>query len=56
MINIFSQNFVVYLGGGALYRDGTNEIVSKNRKCIRPTYEPFWKKSNDVRNKVETRA
>ena len=56
MVKNFSQKYVVYYRGGAWYRDGTNEIVSKNRKCIRPTYEPFWKKSNDVRNKVETRA
>ena len=56
MINIFSQNFVVYHGCGALYHHGTNKIVSKNRKCIRPTYEPCWKKPNDVCNKVETRA
>ena len=56
MVKNFSQKFVVYHGCGAWYHDGTNKIVSKNRKCIRPTYEPFWKKPNDVRNKVETRA
>ena len=56
MVKNFSQKCVVYHGGGAWYRDGANEIVSKNRKCIRPTYESFSKKSNDVRNKVETRA
>ena len=56
MVKNFSQKFVVYHGCGAWYQDGTNKIVSKNRKCIRPTYEPFWKKPNDVRNKVETRA
>ena len=52
----FSQNFVVYHGCGAWYHNVTNKIVSKNRKCILPTYEPFWKNPNDVRNKVETRA
>ena len=56
MAKNFSQKFVVYHGCWAWYHDGTNKIVSKNRKCIRPTYEPFWKKPNDVRNKVETRA
>ena len=56
MVKNFSQKFVVYHGCGAWYHDGTNKIVSKNRKCIRPTYEPFRKKSNNVRNKVETRA
>ena len=43
MVKNFSQKCVVYHGGGAWYHDGTNEIVSKNRKCIRPTYEPFGK-------------
>ena len=56
MVKNFCQKFLVYHGCSAWYHDGTNKIVSKNRKCIRPTYEPFWKKPNDVRNKVETRA
>ena len=56
MVKNFSQKFVVYHGCRAWYHNGTNKIVSRNRKCIRPTYEPFWKKPNDVRNKVETRA
>ena len=55
MVNI-SQTFVVYHGCGKNYIDGTREIVPKNRKCIRPTYYPFWKKPIDVRNRVETRA
>ena len=56
MVKIFSQKFFVYHGCGAWYDNGANKIVSKNRKCIRPTYEPFWKKPNDVCYKVETRA
>ena len=55
MVN-FSQRFVVYHGCGNSYQDGTRKIVPKNRKCIAPTYYPFWKKPIDVRNKVETRA
>ena len=55
MVNI-SQTFVFYHGCGKNYIDGTREIVPKNRKCIRPTYYPFWKKPIDVRNRVETRA
>ena len=54
MVKKFSQKFVVYHGCGAWYHDGTNKIVHK-RKCIYPTYEPFWKRPNDVRNRVETR-
>ena len=56
MVKNFSQKFVVYHGCGAWYHDETNKIVSKNRKCVRPTYEPFWEKPNDVHNKVGTRA
>ena len=55
MVN-FSQRFVVYHGCGNSYQDGTRNIVLKNRKCIAPTYYPFWKKPIDVRNKVETGA
>ena len=56
MVKSFSQKFVIYHGCGAWYHDGTKKILSKNRRCIRPTYETFWKKPNDVRNKVEARA
>ena len=35
---------------------GTRKIVPKNRRCITPTFYPFWKKPIDVRNKAETRA
>ena len=38
------------------YLDGTRKILPKNRKCVRPTHYPFWKKPIDVRNRVETRA
>ena len=31
-------------------------MLPKNRKCVRPTHYPFWKKPIDVRNRVETRA
>ena len=55
MVN-FSQRFVVYHGCGNNYMDGTRKIVPKNRRCITPTYYPFWKKPIDVRNRVETRA
>ena len=55
MVNI-SQTFVVYHGCGNGYLDGTRKIVPKNRKYIRPTYYPFWKKPINVHNTVETRA
>ena len=52
----FSQTFVVYHGCGNCYLDGTRKVLPKNRKCVRPTHYPFWKKPIDVRNRVETRA
>ena len=55
MVN-FSQRFVVYHGCGNSYHNGIRELVPKNRKCIAPTYYPFWKRPIDVRNKIETRA
>ena len=51
----FSQTFVAYHGCGNFYYDGTSKIVSKGRKCIISTYNPFWKRPIDVYNKVETR-
>ena len=55
MVN-FSQRFVLYHGCDNSYQDATRKIVPKNRKCIAPTYYPFWKKPIDVCNNVETRA
>ena len=55
MVNVL-QTFVVYHGCGNGYLDGTRKIVPKNRKCIAPTYYPFWKNPIDVINRVETRA
>ena len=55
MVN-FSQTFVVYHDCGNGYLDGTRKIVPKYRKCIAPTYYPFWKKPIDVRSGEEIRA
>ena len=55
MVNI-SHTFVTYHGCGNGYLNGTRKIVPENRKCIRATFYPFWKKSIDVRNRVETSA
>ena len=55
MVNI-SQTFVICHGCDNGYLDGTRKIFPKNRKCVRPTNYPFWKKPIDVRNRVETRA
>ena len=50
------QTFVTYHGCGNCYIDGTNKIVPKGRRCIKPTYNPFWKNLINVRNRVQTRA
>ena len=55
MVNI-SQTFVTYHSCGNGFYDGTRNIISKNRNCIRLTHYPFWRKPVDVRNKVETRG
>ena len=55
MVNI-SQTFVTYHGRGNGYFDGTRKLVPKNRKCIKATHYPFWKKPIYDRNRVETRA
>lgn len=55
MVKNHSQNFVKYHGCGFFYHDGTKRIVSKGRKCICSSYEPFWKRPINVRNRVETR-
>lgn len=52
----FSQNFVQYHGCGCFYKDGTLPILNINKKYIKPTINPFWKRPNDVINKVETRS
>ena len=53
----FSQTLFVYHGcDNYCYLDGTRRIVPNNGKRLRPTHYPFWKKTIDVCNKVETRA
>ena len=48
----FSQAFANCHGCGNGYLDGTNKIVPEGRKCIMPTYNPFWKKPIDTSNKI----
>ena len=42
----FSQTFVNYHGSGNGYLDGTNKIVPEGRRSMKPTNNPFWKKTN----------
>ena len=48
----FSQTIVSYHGCGNCYLDGTNKIVPKNRKCIMPRNNLFWKNPIDTSNKI----
>ena len=48
----FSQTFVNYHGCGNGYLDGANKIVPEGRKCIMPTYNPFWKNPINTLNKI----
>lgn len=50
------QTFVTYHGCGNFYIDGTNKIVPKGKRCIKPTYNPFWKNLINVGNRVQTIA
>ena len=36
--------------------DGTNEIISGNKKCIVPTNKCMWNIKTDVPNGVKTRS
>ena len=51
-----SKEFKVqYHGYGACYADGILPLISKNGGCFKATTHPFWKKPEDVTNKVNTR-
>ena len=56
MVSSFSQNFVKYGGcGKTLLLDGKHRGVH-HKKCFFPLTQPFWKRPEDVINKVETRS
>ena len=61
MVKSFSQNFVKYHGCGVYFMDGTLLLDGKHcgihhKKCFLPVTQPFWKRPEDVINKVETRS
>ena len=61
MVKSFSQNFVKYHGCGVYFMDGTLLLDGKHRsvyhkECFLPVTQPFWKRSEDIINKVETRS
>ena len=47
----FSQTFVNYHGCGNCYLDGTNQIITKGKRCLTPRNNPFWKRPIDTTNK-----
>ena len=46
--------FKIYHGGAMAFRDGTRIPITE--KCICGTNNPFWKPTEDIQNKVETRS
>ena len=61
MVKSFSQNFVKCHGCGVYFIDGTLLLDGKHcgvhhKKCFFPLTQPFWKRPEDVINKVETRS
>ena len=57
----FSQNFAKYHGCGVSFMDGTLLLDEKHcgvhhKKCFFPATQPFWKRPEDVINKVKTRS
>ena len=61
MVKSFSQDFVKYHGCGVYFIDGTllldgNHRGVHHKKCFLPVTQPFWKRPEDVINKVETRS
>ena len=37
-------------------RDGSNRLIEKNKGCLFPTNNPFWKYSQDIPNGVRTQS
>ena len=61
MVKSFSQNFIKYHGCGVYFIDGTLLLDGKHRgvyhkKRFFPLTQPFWKRPEDVIDKVETRS
>ena len=59
MVKSLSQNFVKHLGCGVYFLDGTSLLDGKHcgvypRKCFLQVTQPFWKRPEEVINKVET--
>ena len=49
------DGFIKYHGCGIYRRDGTNVLVTKRKRCYKPTNACFWMSSEDVEKKVRTR-
>ena len=61
MVKSFFQNFVKCHGCGVYFMDGTLLLDGKHcgihhKKCFLSVTQPFWKRPEDVINKVETRS
>ena len=49
------DGFIKYHGCEIYRRDGTNVLVTKRKRCYKPTNACFWMSSEDVEKKVRTR-
>ena len=61
MLKSFSQNFIKYHGCRVYFIDGTLLLDGKHRgvhhkKRFLPLTQPFWKRPEDVIDKVGTRS
>ena len=46
----------IYHGCFTKNRDGSNRLIEKNKGCLFPTNNPFWKYSQDIPNGVRTQS
>ena len=46
----------IYHGCFTKNRDVTNKLIEKDKACITPTNNPFWKYPEDVHSSVRTRS
>ena len=46
----------LYHGCSTVYKDGTRMLTGKGQDCVLSANYPFWKLSEDVESKIETRS
>ena len=46
----------IYHGCAKGYKDGSHVLIKKDRKCLIPTADCFWKDPHDVINYIKTHS